>query len=63
MTALEVKPTQPTTSLRSQLSQLERWRKVRVNALLVTMYPLVSRLWVSPVNASYAETCQRLEKC
>lgn len=37
MTGLQVKPTQPTSSLRSQLPQLERWRKVKVkvNALLV----------------------------
>jgi drug/metabolite transporter (DMT)-like permease len=43
MTEIEVKPTQPTTSLRSQLAQLERWRKVKVNALLV----LVTMIWGS----------------
>jgi drug/metabolite transporter (DMT)-like permease len=43
MTELQVKPTQPTSSLRSQLSQLERWRKVKVNALLV----LVTMIWGS----------------
>src|ERR1700694_3556472 len=43
MTELEVKPTQPMSSLRSQLSQLERWRKVKVNALLV----LVTMIWGS----------------
>ncbi len=43
MTELEVKPTQTTTSLRSQLPQLERWRKVKVNALLV----LVTMIWGS----------------
>src|ERR1700694_1735026 len=41
MTEIEVKPTQPT--MRSQLAQLERWRKVKVNALLV----LVTMIWGS----------------
>ncbi len=43
MTTLEVKPTQPTTSLRAQLPRLERSRKVKVNALLV----LVTMIWGS----------------
>lgn len=43
MTALEVKPAQPATSPRSQLSQLARWRAVKVNALLV----LVTMIWGS----------------
>jgi Na+/proline symporter len=34
---------EPTTSLRQQLPRLERWRKVKVNALLV----LVTMIWGS----------------
>lgn len=46
MTELEVKPTTPANSLRSRYTQpprLARWRKVKVNALLV----LVTMIWGS----------------